>query len=317
MSRPPLRMTYDVMGQPSFQTSSTAGIQGATVSYPQQLWQPVTISWMLQPVLQPYSYFAPFPVSSQPMYPVPMWSFQTVPSPSVTADKLLTHFLHIPQQNQYARLYKRSPPASIEDNVIVIDGSGSVGSCEFGKAKLALKYLMELTDPAKFNRTYAAVTFASWATVNFKFLPYSSAASEITKISYPGGGTNTQAGLAEAKNLFDNPKSGRRASSKKIVLVVTDGQSNQQKHLTVPNADALRSANVEVQVLAVGKYINGIDEMVKVASTIPGLTNTPNNKLLFRVKDYNGVWDVVKIMLEKVAPNTWRIVKGHYVPLCP
>ncbi|KAL9978408.1 hypothetical protein ACROYT_G015921 [Oculina patagonica] len=75
MSRPPLRMTYDVMGQPSFQTSSTAGIQGVTVSYPQQLWQPVTVSWMLQPVLQPYSYFAPFPVSSQPMYPVPMWCY--------------------------------------------------------------------------------------------------------------------------------------------------------------------------------------------------------------------------------------------------
>ncbi|KAL9976592.1 hypothetical protein ACROYT_G013913 [Oculina patagonica] len=76
MSRPPLRMTYDVMGQPSFQTSSTAGIQGVTVSYPQQLWQPVTVSWMLQPVLQPYSYFAPFPVSSQPMYPPSARSLQ-------------------------------------------------------------------------------------------------------------------------------------------------------------------------------------------------------------------------------------------------
>jgi len=75
MSRPPLRMTYDVMGQPSFQTSSTAGVQGVTVLYPQQVWQPVTVSWMLQPVLQPYSYFATFPVSSQPMYPVPMWCY--------------------------------------------------------------------------------------------------------------------------------------------------------------------------------------------------------------------------------------------------
>ena len=37
ISRPPLRMTYDVMGQPSFQPNSTAGIQATTVSYPQQL----------------------------------------------------------------------------------------------------------------------------------------------------------------------------------------------------------------------------------------------------------------------------------------
>ena len=69
LRRPPLRITYDVMGQSSFQPSSTAGIQGITVSYPQQLWQPVTVPWMLQPSLQPYSYFVLSPVPVQPMYP--------------------------------------------------------------------------------------------------------------------------------------------------------------------------------------------------------------------------------------------------------
>lgn len=59
ISKPPLRMTYDVMGQPSFQPSSTAGIRGITVSS--------------QPVMQPYSCFVPFPVPVQPMYPMPMW----------------------------------------------------------------------------------------------------------------------------------------------------------------------------------------------------------------------------------------------------
>ena len=72
VSKPPLRMTYDVMGQPSFQPSSTAGVQGITVSYPQQLWPPVTVPWIQQPVMQPCSYFVPFPVLVQPMYPVPM-----------------------------------------------------------------------------------------------------------------------------------------------------------------------------------------------------------------------------------------------------
>ena len=55
---------------------------------------------------------------------------------------------------------------------------------------------------------YAAVTFSTSASVNFKFLPYSSAASEIMKIPYPGGSTNTQAGLAEAERMFDDPSSG-------------------------------------------------------------------------------------------------------------
>ena len=77
VSRPPLRMTYDAMGQPSFQPSSTTGIRGITASYPHQLWQPVPVSWVVQqPVFQPFSYFVPFPVHVQPMYPVPAWRYQ-------------------------------------------------------------------------------------------------------------------------------------------------------------------------------------------------------------------------------------------------
>ena len=55
---------------------------------------------------------------------------------------------------------------------------------------------------------YAAVTFASSATVNFKFLKYAAAARKIMKIRYPGGLTNTQAGLNEALKLFKDAGSG-------------------------------------------------------------------------------------------------------------
>ena len=60
----------------------------------------------------------------------------------------------------------------------------------------------------RYDSKYAAVTFSTTATVNFKFLPNSLAASKLTRIPYPDGSTNTQAGLAEAKKLFDDPNSG-------------------------------------------------------------------------------------------------------------
>ena len=66
--------------------------------------------------------------------------------------------------------------------------------------------MMGITE--KGDQKYAAVTFSSSATVNFKFLPYCSAANEIKQIPYPGGWTNTQDGLTEAKKLFDDPASG-------------------------------------------------------------------------------------------------------------
>ena len=96
----------------------------------------------------------------------------------------------------------------IEDIVIVMDGSGSIGTCEFDHGKKALHYMMRSANDGSIDAKYAAVTFATSATVNFKFLPYSLAAEKITQTPYPDGETNTQAGLKKAKKLFDDPSSG-------------------------------------------------------------------------------------------------------------
>ena len=98
--------------------------------------------------------------------------------------------------------------AAFVDTVIVLDGSGSVPRGDFYKAKEALKHMMDTLNNPESDSRFAAVTFSTTATVNFKFLPYSSAASKIRTIPYPGSNTNTQAGLAEAKKLFEDPNSG-------------------------------------------------------------------------------------------------------------
>ncbi len=68
--------------------------------------------------------------------------------------------------------------------------------------------MMTTARESTYDPKYAAVTFVSSATVNFEFLPYTSAANELTRISYPSGSTNTQAELEEARQLFDDPSSG-------------------------------------------------------------------------------------------------------------
>ena len=55
---------------------------------------------------------------------------------------------------------------------------------------------------------YAAVSYSNIAVVDFKFLPYSTAANNIMQIRYVGGSTNTQHGLDKAKRLFEDPSSG-------------------------------------------------------------------------------------------------------------
>ena len=122
----------------------------------------------------------------------------------MTAKKLITNFLGY---SLSARITKRQ--VSFLDTVIVLDGSGSVSRCAFSKAKEGLKHLIRTPfRSGTVNARYAAVTFSNTATVNFNFSPVLSASRQITTIAYPGGGTNTQAGLREAKNLFDDPFSG-------------------------------------------------------------------------------------------------------------
>lgn len=73
-SRPSLRMTYDVPGQPSFQPWTTAGVQGISATYQQQILPPYRVPWMLQPLWKPccqcFAYMH-LPVQFGPMTHVP------------------------------------------------------------------------------------------------------------------------------------------------------------------------------------------------------------------------------------------------------
>ena len=101
---------------------------------------------------------------------------------------------------------------------------------------------------------------------------------------------------------------GRREGSEKVVILITDGHSNKQRHLTIPNAQELKKRQVKILVVAVGSYIGGIDEMVKVASD-------PPKDHMFRVKSLGEFHEIVRLVLEKVFPGKWKI-SGQYNPPC-
>lgn len=94
-----------------------------------------------------------------------------------------------------------------------------------------------------------------------------------------------------------------------MVFLVTDGQSNIERHLTVPKAQELKKAGVKIFVVAVGSYIHGIDEMVRVASH-------PPEDHLFRVKKLDGFLKIIKLIIQKVSPSKYAIIKGQYTTPC-
>ena len=92
-----------------------------------------------------------------------------------------------------------------------------------------------------------------------------------------------------------------------MILLITDGQSNIKRHLTIPNADKLKNMGVEIFVVAVGSYINGIGEIVKVAGSSYRFMRPED--YLFRVRDYNEFLNVTKLVVKKVS--------GKHVPVIP
>ena len=93
-----------------------------------------------------------------------------------------------------------------------------------------------------------------------------------------------------------------------MVLLVTDGQSN-SRDLTISKAKALKGIGIDIYVVAVGGYVYGIDEMVKVASF-------PPETHMFRVQTLGDFWQVVKLAIKKVNPGEYDVVNGQYDPQC-
>ena len=80
---------------------------------------------------------------------------------------------------------------------------------------------------------------------------------------------------------------------------MTDGRSNVRQDRTLPEAEALKQLGVEIFVVAVGSYIQGIEEMVNVASR-------PPEKFLCRVQTHEGFLQIVKMALRQIAPAKYE-----------
>ena len=220
---------------------------------------------------------------------------KTIPPKVETANKIAKYFFRRP-----GGIYEVNPtinPTTVVDvyNVAyIIDESGSIGNKSFQEGVKALRMMID----RKGDRSdYAAITFSNSAKVLFSFVLGCQARLKLMNVPYTGGATNTQAALRLARTqLFEDPNSGISPGNHRSALVMTDGQSNVNKSQTIPQADLLKAAGVEVFVLAVGSYSTaGIQEMRDICSV-------PYQDHLFRVNDFKSFVDVVNLIPQSNNP---------------
>ena len=128
-------------------------------------------------------------------------AFQHVPTKNETATKLVTNFFRIPL-SYLSQIGRSKRQVTQQDIVVILDRSGSIGDCNYKKAKQALKNMLDIASKVGYDNRYAAVTFASHATTDFKFVANPDAGIKIKNLPYIPGSTNTQAALQDWRSQF-------------------------------------------------------------------------------------------------------------------
>lgn len=217
---------------------------------------------------------------------------QTIPSLEETAKKLGRHFLghneEIPLKRSKRQLF------NYFDVAYIIDSSSSISELEFKRGILAIQ---QMISKSKASSKHALITIATQARLVLNFASQGIAVDKLRMLKRSGGKTNTQEALQVCHDIFDKPaRHGGREQSFKRVLIITDGQSNIKRNMTIPIARSLKTRGIEVFVIAVGEYLDGIDELSKMASS--------PNAHMYRVEDMSGLVLVVKLIPRSL--NQWR-----------
>ena len=199
------------------------------------------------------------------------------------------------------------------DAIFIIDSSRSIIPKDF---KNTLHALQLLTGKADKQRRYAAITFSHNATVRFNFSSKQDTISNLRKVPFEAGKTNTQDALDTCLNeLILKHENGARPGLRKRVLIVTDGQSNVAKEKTLMRAAQIKRTGTQIFVIAVGRYMKGMSEIVGLASSTDAhLYRVANTKGFIKVIRLIPPWNIIKEYMTRswlYNPEYWKQIKSQ------
>ncbi|KAM6897891.1 integrin alpha-M-like [Xenentodon cancila] len=178
-------------------------------------------------------------------------------------------------------------PASIKecstqaDIAFLLDGSGSVYEPDFTRMKTFVKNMIRFFQGK--DTQFAIVQFSRDTTVHYYFdnFPSSNWQNHIDYIRQKQGGTNTAAAIRTVVNdVFSNFR-GSRPNVKKILLVITDGESQDGNNLptVIALADAKNIVRFAIGVGSAFKKREAKQELNSIASH-------PSDDHVFQVENF-------------------------------
>ncbi|XP_013385581.1 collagen alpha-4(VI) chain-like isoform X2 [Lingula anatina] len=184
--------------------------------------------------------------------------------------------------NAWVKIKRRNAPKACMGKVditFIIDGSGSVNAPDFAKQLQFIKSLVKEFNVGPNALQVGVLQVCSNAVQEFNLNTHSTEAAilaAVDRIKQKRGGTNTALALSTARTSSFTAAEGDRPNVPNIVIVMTDGQSNNMV-ATAREATMLRNI-ASVSAIGVGSNVNTVE--------LKAMATDPDSKYMFTVKDF-------------------------------
>ncbi|XP_052788594.1 uncharacterized protein LOC128223355 [Mya arenaria] len=160
--------------------------------------------------------------------------------------------------NETAELEKGIEFAHNVDIVFVLDSSASMSPMDLERSKQFVSTIVQGLDTDSGKVQVAVVVFSTVAYPKLalnNFYQKHALLNVIANITYTPGGTSTAAALTHVIDNVFQPANGLRPNSAKIVVLVTDGRSDDSP-ATVEAAGRLRYSGATITAVGVGEFLD-------------------------------------------------------------
>ena len=185
-----------------------------------------------------------------------------------------------------------------------MDSSGSIGQADYTKGLNFIKKVIEDLEIGENKTRVSLINYSTKASIitNLTTVYDKTRLLQIvTAMKYEAGSTNTQDALRLANDTVLQESNGMRPIEKgisKVVIVITDGESNVSPQLTIPNANKIKDRGFSVISVGIGSGINQAE--------LDGMASNKDD--VYNVANYDKVFEIVEGLLKTACEQPAQIV---------
>ncbi|XP_052467002.1 integrin alpha-X isoform X1 [Carassius gibelio] len=183
------------------------------------------------------------------------------------------------------------------DIAFLLDGSGSVGSYDFEIMKTFVTNIIKRFTGR--DGQFAIAQYSRYCTIHYNFIELKTEdyrwESKVKGINYFGGGTYTASAIRKLVDELFTPGGGARPSAKKILLVITDGESHDSRSLKSVTSQA-DAKNIVRFAIGVGDAFNKYSAREELKT----IASDPEKDHVFKVTDYSALNNILQKLEENI-----------------